>query len=121
MMPLYLVEFLVRLGVAVIADGTIKPRWYGSDQAKVCKRTQHYWWRQRHFIGILRRKVTATSYYLTRTQVTGSNWQHKQYCQGALENMWPELDAFERNVVNQLTTDNYHLYNHLPIVKRLLA
>ena len=35
--------------------------------------------------------------------------------------MWPELDAFERNVVNQLTADNYHLYNHLPIVKRLLA
>lgn len=29
-MPLYLVEFLVRLGVAVIADGTIKPRWYGA-------------------------------------------------------------------------------------------
>lgn len=27
MMPLYLVEFLVRLGVAVVADGTFKPRW----------------------------------------------------------------------------------------------
>jgi hypothetical protein len=27
-MPMILVELLVRLGVAVIADGTVKPRWY---------------------------------------------------------------------------------------------
>ena len=50
-MPLYLVEFLVRLGVAVIADGTIKPRWYGSDQSKVCKRVQRYWWGSNHAHG----------------------------------------------------------------------
>jgi hypothetical protein len=58
-MKLYFVEFLVRLGVAVIADGTIKPRWCGSDQQAVCKRAQ-WSWRHGHFIGILRRKVTAT-------------------------------------------------------------
>jgi hypothetical protein len=120
MTPFYLVELLVRLGVAVIADGTIKPRWYGSDQAKVCKRVQ-WQWRHGHFTGILRRKVTPTSYYTTRHEATGSNWQHKQYCQGKLETMWPEMDAFERNVVNQLTAENYQLYKHLPIVKRLLA
>ena len=119
MMPLYLVELLVRLGVAVIADGTIKPRWYGSNQAKVCKRAQWQW--RRRVAGILRRKVTPASYYTMRTRVTGSNWQHKQYCQGKLETMWPEMDAFERNVVNQLTVENHHLCKHLPIVKRLLA
>lgn len=123
MTPLILVELLVRLGVAVIADGTIKPRWYGSDQAKVCKRVQWQWRHGRRVLGLTygSGRLTPLKYYHMRSVVTGSNWQHKQYCQGKLETMWPEMDAFERNVVNQLTVENYHLYKHLPIVKRLLA
>lgn len=111
--------------LAVIADGTIKPRWYGSDQAKVCKRVQRSIWggypNWPMPVLSLHQKLTPAEYYTVRARVTGSNWQHKQYCQGKLETMWPEMDAFERNVVNQLTVENYHLYKHLPIVKRLLA
>lgn len=80
-MSLYLVELLVRLGVAVIADGTIKPRWAGSDQAKVCKRVQARWWRGRRVRGLTygSGKLTAAKYYCLREIVTGSNWQAQQY------------------------------------------
>ena len=77
-MKLYLVEFLVRLGVAVIADGTIKPRWYGSDQAKVCKRHQAVMWAADWGL------IDWSSYYAVRRQVTGSNWQSKQYLKGTV-------------------------------------
>lgn len=73
-MSLYLVELLVRLGVAVIADGTIKPRWYGSDQAKVCKRVQ---------IVKSSRRLTPAGYYKLRMYVTGSNHQAQLYHRAA--------------------------------------
>lgn len=74
-MKLYLVEFLVRLGVAVIADGTIKPRWYGSDQSKMCKRQQDYWWS----CGNKPRFLFDVMYYEARRRVTGSTRQTHIY------------------------------------------
>lgn len=75
-MKLYLVEFLVRLGVAVIADGTIKPRWYGNDQAKVCKRHQAAMWSADWG------PIDGYTYYAVRQLTTGGNWQSKQYRRG---------------------------------------
>lgn len=73
------VELPVRLGVAVIADGRCRPRWYGSDQAEVVERLARYWWAPRHFRGVMRRKLTPADYYLTRALATGSDWQQRQY------------------------------------------
>lgn len=77
-MRIWLVEILVRLGVAVIADGHCRPRWYGSDQAKVCKEMQEWFWCR---IGSGR--ITPTRYYWARWVVTGSNWQKQQYRKAA--------------------------------------
>lgn len=119
-MKLWLVEILVRLGVAVIADGRCRPRWYGSDQCKVCG-SERFMWSHGHFTGILRRKLTPSSYYLMRRRVTGSNWQHKQYTDGMLRNLWPVLDATDRNILAGLTMDNYRQHMLMPVVARVLA
>lgn len=84
-MRILLVEILVRLGVAVIADGRCRPRWYGSDQERVCRRVQAAWWHGRRVLGLsfASGKLTAFKYHAMREIVTGSNWQHKRYRKGA--------------------------------------
>lgn len=77
-MRIWLVEILVRLGVAVIADGRFRPRWYRSDQRKVCKEMREWFWCR---IGSGR--ITPTRYYWARWVVTGSNWQKQQYRKAA--------------------------------------
>lgn len=71
------IELPVRLGVAVIADGRCRPRWYGSDQAKVCKEQQAFWWC--HGPSRARTALFDSFYYLTHKKVTGSNRQLKLY------------------------------------------
>lgn len=119
-MRIWLVEILVRLGVAVIADGRCRPRWYGSDQSRVVS-SQKFWWCHGHFTGILRRKVTPANYYAMRTKATGGNWQRKQYYQGALECMWPGLTDSEREMLNSLNHANFYAYRNHPLVRRVLA
>lgn len=79
-MRICLVEILVRLGVAVIADGRCRPRWYGSDQRKVCKEMQEWFW---FWCGIGSGRITPTRYYWARWVVTGSNGQKQQYRKAA--------------------------------------
>lgn len=77
-MRIWLVEILVRLGVAVIADGRCRPRWYGSDQVKLCEYSRAAM-RSSPF-GL----IDWFTYYSVRTHVTGANWQSKQYRAGIL-------------------------------------
>lgn len=123
-MRIWLVEILVRLGVAVIADGRCRPRWYGSDQERVCRTEQRKWWYRPFGVGAMffgRKKLTATGYYLMRKLVTGSNWQHRQYRQGLLLNLWPTLSHEERRILSDLNIDSYHEYRNHPLVKRVMA
>lgn len=84
-MKIWLVEILVRLGVAVIADGRCRPRWYGSDQEVVCGRVRVAWWRRRQVLGLSygSGKLTPFKYYCMREIVSGSNLPHQQYRYGA--------------------------------------
>lgn len=123
-MRIWLVEILVRLGVAVIADGRCRPRWYGSDQERVCRTEQRGWWHRPFGLGAMlfgRTKLTATEYYLMRKRVTGSNWQHRQYRHGLLLNLWPTLSDDERYMLAGLNADNYHEHRGHPLVKRVVA
>lgn len=110
-MKLWLVEILVRLGVAVIADGRCRPRWYESDQAHLCF-LHREWYRW-----FYRREITPSKYYHIRAVVTGSNWQHKQYRQGVLRAM---TDS-ERKMLNSLNHANFYAYRNHPLVRRVLA
>lgn len=77
-MRIWLVEILVRLGVAVIADGRCRPRWYGSDQERKVKSLGRYWWSAER-----RRSVASghfdVQYYVARMLATGSNHGWRQY------------------------------------------
>ena len=111
-MKLWLVEILVRLGVAVIADGRCRPRWYGSDQAKVAGGVRDYCWSHMSF-----GPMKPRAYYWVRSEVTGSNWQHKQYRRGAKA----AIGNSEREMLNSLNHANFYAYRNHPLVRRVLA
>lgn len=69
-MKLWLVEILVRLGVAVIADGRCRPRWYGSDQSRVVRNLRGVMWSKkwRDRVG----GAFDSRYYAVKMYATGS-------------------------------------------------